>query len=101
MTLTAEKFNSRFLLHVLPRGFCKIRHYGFLATRVKQVSLPLIRKSLGMKEQEPKPRYTIKDVLRITKGIDPDLCPECGEGVLMCISVMPRMRGSPNFRKCS
>ena len=101
MTLTAEKFISRFLLHVLPRGFCKIRHYGFLATRVKQVSLPLIRKSLGMKEQGPKPKYTVKDVLQITKGIDTDLCPECKEGIMVCIQELPRLRGSPNFRKCS
>ena len=101
MTLTADKFIDRFLLHVLPRGFCKIRHYGFLATRVKQVFLPLIRKSLGMKEQEPKPKYTVKDVLQITKGIDTDLCPECKEGIMVCIQELPRLRGSPNFRKCS
>jgi hypothetical protein len=101
LTLTADKFISRFLLHVLPKGFCKIRHYGFLSTRVKQHYLPLIRKSLGMKDQEPKPKYMVKDVLRITKGIDPDLCPECGEGVLICIQELPRLRGSPNFRKCS
>jgi len=101
LTLTADKFIARFLLHVLPRGFCKIRHYGFLSTRVKQHYLPLIRKSLGMKKQEPKPKYIVKDVLRIKKGIDPDLCPECKEGVLICIQELPRLRGSPNFRKCS
>ena len=101
MTLSADKFISRFLLHVLPRGFSKIRHYGFLATRVKQRYLPLIRKSLGMKPQGPKPKYTIKDVLRITKGIDPDLCQVCKEGLIVCIRELPRLRGSPNWRKCS
>jgi len=101
MVLPAEKFISRFLLHVLPRGFCKIRHYGFLSTRVKQSCLSKIRLSLKMKEQGAKPKLTVKEVLRITKGIDADLCPECGQGTLICIQELPKLRGSPNYRKCS
>ncbi len=101
MRLPAEKFISRFLLHVLPRGFCKIRHYGFLSTRVKRHCLSKIRYSLKMKEQDKKPRYTVKDVLRITKDIDVDLCPECKQGTMICIRELPRLRGSPNFRKCN
>lgn len=101
MRLPAEKFISRFLLHVLPRGFCKIRHYGILSTRVKQHCLSKIRYSLKMKDQGKKPRYTVKDVLRITKDIDVDLCPECKQGTMICIRELPRLRGSPNFRKCS
>ena len=101
MRLPAEKFINRFLLHVLPRAFCKIRHSGFLSTRVKQHCLSKIRCSLKMKEQGKKPRYTVKDVLRITKDIDVDLCPECKQGTMICIRELPRLRGSPNFRKCS
>ena len=101
MRLPADKFISRFLMHVLPRGFCKIRHYGFLSTRIKQQRLAQIRVSLKMKEQGPKPKLTVKDVLSITKGIDPDLCPECKQGTMICIRELPRLRGSPNFRKCS
>ena len=101
LTLPADKFISRFLLHVLPRGFCKIRHYGFLATRVKQQCLAQIRESLGMKEQKLKPKLTVKDVLRITKGIDPDICSVCGQGTLLCIQEFPRLRGSPKFSLCS
>jgi hypothetical protein len=101
MVLPADKFISRFLMHVLPRGFCKIRHYGFLSTRVKQHCLSKIRKSLNMKEQGLKPRLTVKEVLYITKGIDPDLCPECKQGTMICIRELPRLRGSPHFRKCS
>jgi hypothetical protein len=101
MRLSPEKFISRFLMHVLPRGFCTIRHYGFLATRVKQQCLPQIRESLNMKEKGKKPSLTVKDVLRITRGIDPDLCPQCKEGIMVCIQELPRLRGSPNFRKCS
>jgi hypothetical protein len=101
MILPPDKFISRFLLHVLPRGFCKIRHYGFLSTRVKQQYLSQIRLRLNMKKQGVKLKITIKDVLRITKGIDPDLCSECKEGTMVCIRELPRLRGSPNFRKCN
>jgi len=53
-----------------------------------------------MKQIGKKPGLSVKDVLRITKGIDPDLCPECGEGILVCIEELPRLRGSPNYRLC-
>jgi hypothetical protein len=101
MLLSPQKFINRFLLHVLPKSFCKIRHYGFLSTRVKQQCLPLIRLTLNMKEQEAKPKLTVKDVLRIIIGIDPDLCPECRQGIMICIQELPRLRGSPNFSLCS
>jgi hypothetical protein len=41
MTLDALEFMRRFLLHVLPRGFVKIRHFGFLANRERKRALPL------------------------------------------------------------
>jgi hypothetical protein len=44
MTLEAHEFIRRFLLHVLPDGFMRIRHFGFLANRAKKHSLPLCRK---------------------------------------------------------
>ena len=47
MRLDAIEFLRRFLLHVLPRGFQRIRHYGFLANGVRQVKLPLCRRILG------------------------------------------------------
>ena len=46
LTLDAVEFLRRFLLHVLPRGFQRIRHYGFLANGVRQVKLPLCRRAL-------------------------------------------------------
>jgi len=101
MRLPADKFISRFLMHVLPRGFCKIRHYGFLSTRIKQQCLAKISVNLKMKEQGSKPKLTVKDVLSITKSIDPDLCPECKQGIMVCIQELPRLRGSPNYSLCS
>jgi hypothetical protein len=47
MTLDAVEFIRRFLLHILPRGFVKIRHFGFLANRNRSVALGLCRQHLG------------------------------------------------------
>jgi hypothetical protein len=103
LTLPAEKFIGRFLLHVLPKRFCKIRHYGFLSTRNKKVSLPKIRDSLGIAPAGAapageKPVLTVKDVLRITKGIDPDICPVCKKGAMVMVEEYPRPRGSPRIK---
>ena len=54
MTLKATEFIRRFLLHVLPSGFVRIRHYGFLANRVCQEKLALCRALLGV-ETTPEP----------------------------------------------
>ena len=47
MTLSADEFMRRFLLHVLPDGFQRIRHYGFLANGHRKTKLALIRKLLN------------------------------------------------------
>ena len=51
MTLAAIEFIRRFLLHVLPRGFVKIRHYGFLSNRMRKRKLAEARQLLGQKEE--------------------------------------------------
>jgi len=47
MSISAEEFIRRFLLHILPPGFMKIRHFGFLSSRGKQTKLPLCKKLTG------------------------------------------------------
>ena len=61
MTLKATEFIRRFLLHVLPSGFVRIRHYGFLANRVCQEKLALCRALLGDRRMEIslKPSYPV------------------------------------------
>lgn len=56
MTLKATEFVRRFLLHVLPLGFMKIRHYGFLANRCRQEKLALCRRLLGVKPAADEPK---------------------------------------------
>jgi hypothetical protein len=48
MTLTADEFIRRFLFHVLPKGFHRIRHYGLLAGATRKVRLDHIRQLLGV-----------------------------------------------------
>ena len=92
-TLAGEKFIARFLLHVLPKGYTRIRHYGFWATRVKTKVLPPIKANFGM-PNVPRTKYSVRDVLMITKGIDPLVCSTCGN-LLLTIAETPRPRGSP------
>jgi hypothetical protein len=55
MTLAAEEFIRRFLLHVLPNGFMRIRHFGFLANRSKKQSLSRCRQLLGVSAPQANP----------------------------------------------
>ena len=53
MTLLGTEFLRRFFLHVLPRGFVRIRHYGFLANRFRNALLPLCRELLATVPESP------------------------------------------------
>lgn len=104
ITLPGAKFIARFLLHVLPKGYCKIRHYGIFATRIKTQLLDPLRVDMNMPTGE-RPKYTVRDVLLLTKGIDTHLCSACKQGVLVVIEETPgtdqtKPRGSP-IRKLS
>jgi hypothetical protein len=79
MTVTAEEFLRRFLLHVLPHGFVRIRFFGFLANRRRKLLLPLCRRLLRMALQSSSP-----DTLRPDSS-SPALwrCPRCGGPMLL------------------
>ncbi|QBH12320.1 IS91 family transposase [Desulfobacter hydrogenophilus] len=84
MTLDAVEFIRRFLLHVLPRGFKKIRHFGFLSPRYKAVNIKLIRKLTGDKFKEPAhpENESVEEMMHRLTGIDIKACPKCGKGRL-------------------
>lgn len=78
-TVSADTFISRFLRHVLPDRFTRIRHYGFLANRNKQQALASIRQQLGVRTPpSAEPSQTLQQWLQDVLGIDPDRCPCCG-----------------------
>ena len=79
ITLANTEFIRRFLMHVLPSGFQKIRYYGFLNNRMKSKNLKLIFKLQGY--QKFKRKYTdlsIAELLKAVWNYDIRICPECG-----------------------
>lgn len=86
--LDAHTFIKRFLRHVLPSGFVRVRHYGLLANRCKAYTLPLCRQALG--QVEPPPQVEPKSVaqwMQQWSGIDITRCPACGHQPLERILV--------------
>ena len=75
MTLNAHEFIRRFLIHVLPKGFHRIRHYGLLASAVKADNLALARKLLDAAPPAPKPEDDASD------PATPNPCPCCGSAM--------------------
>src|SRR5262245_56074797 len=78
MRLTAGEFIRRFLLHVLPKRFVRIRHYGLLAGRHVSTRLARCRQLLGEPKVEPRVERTWLDRLREWTGQDLTRCPQCG-----------------------
>ena len=77
--LDAHTFIKRFLRHVLPSGFVRIRHYGVLANRCKADTLPLCRQALGHVETPPPPEpQSVVQWMQQWTGIDITCCPQCG-----------------------
>lgn len=95
MALDAHEFIRRFLLHGLPDGFHRIRHYGFLANGHRQDKLALIRRLLDRPAPEPIRRSgDYRERLRDLMGIDLNHCPCCG-GPMRVIDTLPRPRSPP------
>jgi hypothetical protein len=85
MTLKAFEFIRRFLLHVLPDGFIKIRHYGILSNRSRRTKLMRCKELLGIAQDgsEKQQRLSWQELLFTLTGIDPTVCPHCGKGKMV------------------
>jgi len=86
LTLEAFEFIRRFLFHVLPDHFVKIRYYGILSHRSLKGKLLRCKKLLGVstdKEPQDVPEETWEDLLTRITGIDPRVCPHCGKGKMV------------------
>lgn len=82
MTLKAEEFIRRFLLHILPPRFMKIRHYGLLGNRNKKTKLARCKKLTNTANLE-KLEISTLEILKRTLGVDFNLCPVCRNGHLV------------------
>ena len=97
MTLPVGEFIRRFLLHVLPSGFRRIRHFGFLANTHRSVKLTLIRGLLDLPEPEPAPEPAdYRERYAQLFGRPLDICPACG-GHLVDIAVLNRAAKPASF----
>lgn len=76
--LTGIEFIRRFLIHILPKGFVKIRHYGILANRNKKTKLALCRKLTYSPVYKPKfEGLTTIEIVSLLAGRDVTICPAC------------------------
>lgn len=81
MTIAAQEFIRRFLLHVLPDSYMRIRHYGFLANRCKKQNLARCRELLGLCPDLPEiPEQTAQEKMLQLTGVDVTECPCCKQG---------------------
>ena len=81
MRLHVKEFMRRFLSHVLPKGFVRIRHYGLLGNRNKKQKLAIIRQIHGMTSSTTTAVKEVwKDLLYRLTGIEADRCPKCKLG---------------------
>ena len=94
LTLPAENFLRRFLLHVVPGGFVRIRHYGLLANSVRRERVALCRELLGVRADDlPEvPAETWEETLLRLTGKDVTRCPRCGGRVHTTRTVEPDRR---------
>lgn len=93
MTLSAEEFIRRFLIHVLPAGFRRIRYFGFLANRFRKPKLELCRKLLSNAVTELLPtRDQCAELATTSDRQAPRLCPQCRIGILARIAMLPAYR---------
>ena len=89
MTLPANQFIGRFLAHVLPRGFVRIRHFGFLANCCKAKSLDRCRALLAVEPPAPSEPTTAAQWLLLLTGTDLTRCPRCGHQPLIRTELQP------------
>ena len=98
MTLSADEFIRRFLLHVLPNGFQRIRYYGFLGNRYRQEKLEQCRRLLGMPLPDQshlmKTDEDYRDRYENLTGRSLRQCPQCQVGHMVSVAILPK---SPNY----
>jgi hypothetical protein len=99
MTVGADEFIRRFLLHVLPDRFVKIRHYGLLGNRCRKKKLDRCRELLACAEQNDTEgrTETWQEALLRLAGVDVSKCPACGERTMRTVeTIQPaRCKGPP------
>ena len=95
MTLTAEEFIRRFLLHVLPPGFQRIRYYGFLGNRYREEKLAQCRNLLRVNSTTPakaEAPTNYRERYEALTGVSLQACPVCRRGRMLIIEQLSPCR---------
>ena len=101
MTLTGDEFLRRFLLHVLPDRFVRIRHFGFFANRVRGASLAKARQLLGVPHIPDVPPSSGSDSIDVPDDSSDDapeptrVCPQCHQSMMITIEILQPGRPPP------
>jgi hypothetical protein len=96
MTLTVDEFLRRFLLHVVPRGFMRIRHFGLLANRTRRETLTQCRRLLHQPLPTAAGPESVADLMQRLTGVDLARCPTCGDGRMHVTASLLRASSPPN-----
>ena len=91
MTLDAMEFIRRFSMHILPKGFVRIRHFGILSSTGKKEAIPLIRTQFPREDLLPAEP-------RILEMYNPKLCPHCKTQTMINLEILPK-RGPPSHAR--
>jgi hypothetical protein len=94
LKLSHGEFIRRFAMHILPRGFVRIRHYCILSSTAKIKSLPAIRAQMPQKWEPPPPEP--RQFAPITQG----MCPHCKTATMVTLEILPK-RGPPQLTASS
>jgi len=95
MTLEAGEFIRRYLMHVLPLGFVRIRHFGWLANTHREQKLALCRKLLGVEPPEKQQEASAENADTSSAGLTGEsltICPACRQGHMVVIEIIYAMR---------
>lgn len=88
MRLPAQQFIGRFLQHVLPPGFKRIRHYGILASAHKHAQLARCRQALRVPAPDPAVIETVEAFFHRVSGRELACCPQCGQAAMRLVEVI-------------
>lgn len=96
LTLATDEFLRRVLVHVVPRGFMRIRHFGLLANRTRRATLARCRRLLGQPPLEEAAAESTAALMHRLTGIDLGRCPRCGEGRMQITAIVVRVAFAPD-----
>ncbi len=96
MPLSGAEFLRRFSMHILPKRFVRIRHYGLLSTSKRKL-LRQVQQSFGISVPQTIEKKNWKQICREHLNFNPDVCPRCGKGIMVTIEMLLPGRSPPDM----